>query len=261
MSLLREMQLMMAGDVGAAVTPPAFIASTNLHNDASVALPSGTLAGDYLVMAITGYDDGTLVNAVSLPANSDVIVASTRFGSSHLLAAWGHVVTAAEVSAGSVAFGNTHAYGFVAAYRPVGATPINVVGTVTTLGSGSGSNVSLTAPSVTTSADNTALLQFCSVFSGSSTVSGTITAPSGYTQDAVEYDNYNYAMSLARKTQATAGSSGDVIAVWNSANAMTGAAVVLFAINGGSPPAASLTTTPTASVSDTTARISFRVSV
>jgi hypothetical protein len=195
-----------------------------------------------------------------LPANTDPIVSSTRFGSSHLLAVWGHVITASEVSAGSVAFGNTHAYGFVAAYRPVGATAINVVGTVTTLGSGSGSNVSLTASGVTTSADDTALLQFCSVFSGSSTVIGTITPPSGFTQDVTDYDNYNYAMALSRKTLAAAGSSGDVTAVWNSANAMTGAAVVLFAINGGSAPPASLTTTPTASVSDTTARISFRVS-
>ena len=180
---------------------------------ASIALPSGCAAGDWVLVV----GNGTPTNAFSL-ANSNPLLAMTQYTSSGVakgLGILGYTLTSSDATAGSLPVNSSLNITTIAVFRSVNATPIDAQSPMAA--TVSVKPVVMTANSVTTTKPNDMLVFVGAVGDLGGAAVGSFTQQLGFTSIS-DLQNGNQALTVAYVTQATAGASGNVTCTWDNNN-------------------------------------------
>lgn len=221
----------------------------------NVTLPAGSVADDVLLLWAYGSS-----SRMSQPTGGATLLPYTSFNGSQYVALFTYTLTAADISNGYLAItvANASTYLQMIVFRGVdGATPADVV---SALASGASTDpASVTVPSLNTN-NVVEILVFLGVVRMVATTAGTFTYPAGFTSILDSPSSGVSLQSTSYKQQAAAGATGDMTLSFENGSAGTSGGIVVALKRSATGAQTVMTTAPTVSASDTTARISFRAS-
>jgi RHS repeat-associated protein len=194
--------------------------SSGKQTSVTITLPSGTVAGDEVVLGSTQRSTTT----VTAPSTYTQVATVTSAGSSPLATTtvFRHTVVAGETSVTMTYSTNTSAYAVVAAVYS-GVNPNQPIDVYATGSAAAGTTV--TAPSVTTTHANDQLLVFQGAFG---TFSGkTWTAPTGTAEAAQVNSTANDSTGLAAATLGASGPTGTETSTFGASANLTTVSVAL----------------------------------
>jgi len=197
-------------------------------------LPNGVLNGDFLVM-MTGSDNGaawqTPAGWTPLFADSYPSADGANFNTYYKFASnEPNSYTVLAIS------GTASAAGWIAAYRGVNTTtPINASSHATYYQTDAVPTKTLTAPSLTTTADK-CILVYIGYVDQNTTAPNTFGVPMGYTSRGFQQDgNFWVTSTIAEFIPTTQGASGAQSAIWDNgilnSNITSGVGAILLALN------------------------------
>lgn len=223
-----------------------------LTGSGNVTLPVGSVSGDVLLLWAYG-----TASRMSQPAGGATLLPYTSFNGSQYVALFTYTLTATDISNGYLAItvANASTYLQMIAFRGVDGADV-----ISALASGASTDpASVTVPSLNTN-NVVEILVFLGVVRMAATTAGTFTYPAGFTSILDAPSSGVSLQSTSYKQQAAAGATGDMTLSFENGSAGTSGGIVVALKRSATGAQTVMTTAPTVSVSDTTARISFRAS-
>ncbi len=202
---------------------PTFVAASTASNS-SIAVPSGTTNGDFMVAFVGGFNPSTL----TVPSGWTQVGSTLNWNSSQYSAALLYRVASSEPASYTFTSG-MYNYGFIATYRGTSTLSIDVAGSIVELASGT----SYTIPGITSSSGSILL----SAIIDRDDIS--LSAPAGMTPRVNSTSGFLWRVALADLPNANNGNR-----IWTQGSGTFPAAAVLVSLKGGGATATP-TVTPT----------------
>jgi hypothetical protein len=191
---------------------PTFVAASTASNS-SIAVPSGTTNGDFMVAFVGGFNPSTL----TVPSGWTQVGSTLNWSSSQYSAALLYRVASSEPASYTFTSGGYN-YGFIATYRGTSTLSIDVAGSIVELASGT----SYTVPGITSSSGSILL----SAIIDRDDVS--LSAPAGMTPRVNSTSGVLWRVALADLPNANNGNR-----IWTQGSGQFPAAAVLVSLKGG----------------------------
>lgn len=128
---------------GGGGSPPTYVASSVATSSRNIAVPTGTLSGDFMVAFVGAFNPSTITTPTGWTLLTQTTWQSGSYSSGFLY----RVASGSEPATYAFTNGTNYNYGYIATYR--GASQIDVSGTITEV-----SGTSMTFTGITSSANS-----------------------------------------------------------------------------------------------------------